>query len=735
MRVTRNGAGRGVGRAGMGAAGVRGAGPVAGTGGTRAVGARGVGRLAAMLVALVVIAFLLLAGEARAGTYVVAQCGWGIGADLDPTLAPTVGPAFYLDASGCPARPGYGTSGLAFEAAVAADGAVGQARARWVAPSGTRFIAAHLFWAGSAQSGNWEGFGTEAGGEYRLLAYTFGSAGPETVDLPIEGQAWMFEAFLQCLLGGPIYCTRSTPSTMRLSSITFVLEDERLPGVQLAGALVAPVWHRGTVPLGLIASDLGSGVAGEAATIDGVTVLSAAPVCATQLIENEVRATKMQPCPSTDSRSVEVDTAGLADGAHTVGACATDYAGDQGCAPEARIAVDNSPPSVALRGPAEGEVSATVSDRYSGVGAGTISVRRADAEGWTDLPTAIDRDGSGAATLTAGLPDLGGAAYSLRVIATDVAGNTATAQRQVPAGTGETHGGATAGGGKGGDRGGKGSGSGRGGASSGTQGRSSSSGRATHLSVRLVASDVSGAGGAGRALEVGSGRHSWPASVPAAWSAARPAPRLAGGPGRPPGSGLTVDYGTAVEVRGRLTDGRRRGVEGRAVSVVVRGAAGIGGAPKRRRVVTGRDGRFALSLSPGTSRRVAVAFHGGGGFASAPRRSLALRVRAAVSLAAEPVDLDTGESVRLHGRVRLGPARVSSRGKIVAIQYLERATGRWRPALVVRTDAKGRFDTSYRFRYVTGLAEIRLRATAPAEGGWPFARGSSAAVTVTVHGR
>jgi len=75
---------------------------------------------------------------------------------------------------------------------------------------------------------------------------------------------------------------------------------------------------------------------------------------------------------------------------------------------------------------------------------------------------------------------------------------------------------------------------------------------------------------------------------------------------------------------------------------------------------------------------------------------------------------------------------VSRRGKLVAIQYLERATGRWRPALVVRTDAKGRFDTSYRFRYVTGVARIRLRATAPAEGGWPFARGSSSPVTITV---
>jgi hypothetical protein len=651
-----------------------------------------------MVLALVVAAFLLLAGQARAGTYRVAQCGWGVGVELDPTLPVTTGTAFSLDARGCPLPPGSGPAGMAFEGAVAPDGAVGLARARWIAPSGTRFAGAHLVWFGNALPGNWLGFGVDVGVEYHLLTYSFSKVAPEVVDLPIEGQAWAFEAFLQCLMSGPaVDCTRSTPSTMRVSGITFLLEDTQPPRAELGGALVGPGWHRGTVPLELAASDVGAGVAGETATIDGAAVLGDAPACAAQLIENEVRGTKMQPCPSTSSRSVEVDTTGLADGAHTVGGCATDFAGDQACAPEARIEVDNSPPAVAIAGASEGEATASVSDRFSGVGSGKISVRRADAEAWTDLPTEVDRDGSGAATLTARLPDPGGAAYSLRVVATDAAGNTTTAQQRVPGGPGETHGGAAGPGGKGGKGGAGGNDrTGKGGASSSsTDGASSSTGRATHLSVRLVAS----------------------------------------GSKAPAGSSLTVDYGTKTEVLGRLTDARGGGIEGRPVTVVVRGAAGVGDPPQRRRVVTGRAGRFDLRLPPGTSRRVVVSFHGGGGLAPAPRRSLALRVRAAVSLAAEPTDLDTGESVRLHGRVRLGPARVSGRGKIVAIHYLERATGRWRPALVVRTDAKGRFDTKYRFRYVTGMAEIRLRATAPAEGGWPFARGSSAAVTVTVHGR
>ena len=56
------------------------------------------------------------------------------------------------------------------------------------------------------------------------------------------------------------------------------------------------------------------------------------------------------------------------------------------------------------------------------------------------------------------------------------------------------------------------------------------------------------------------------------------------------------------------------------------------------------------------------------------------------------------------------------RGKLVAIQYLEAATGRWRPVLVTRTDHGGRFHARYRFRYVSGAARIRLRATALAGG-------------------
>jgi hypothetical protein len=79
-------------------------------------------------------------------------------------------------------------------------------------------------------------------------------------------------------------------------------------------------------------------------------------------------------------------------------------------------------------------------------------------------------------------------------------------------------------------------------------------------------------------------------------------------------------------------------------------------------------------------------------------------------------------------------APLPRRGKLIAIQYLEAATGRWRPVLLTRSDHSGRFSARYRFRYVSGAASIRLRAVALAEDRWPYAPGASPPVTVHVTG-
>ncbi|MEA2225681.1 MAG: hypothetical protein QOE67_963, partial [Solirubrobacteraceae bacterium] len=56
----------------------------------------------------------------------------------------------------------------------------------------------------------------------------------------------------------------------------------------------------------------------------------------------------------------------------------------------------------------------------------------------------------------------------------------------------------------------------------------------------------------------------------------------------------------------------------------------------------------------------------------------------------------------------------------------------WIEFKVVRTDPRGRYRASYRFKFA-GPADYRFRARSEAESGFPFAAGASG--TVAVHER
>jgi hypothetical protein len=151
-------------------------------------------------------------------------------------------------------------------------------------------------------------------------------------------------------------------------------------------------------------------------------------------------------------------------------------------------------------------------------------------------------------------------------------------------------------------------------------------------------------------------------------------------------------------------------------------------------VETGTHGGFRLRLAAGTSRRIAVSFPGDEHLDGASRAPLTLRVRGGVELRVSPRTLRTGDEVRFQGRVRTHGAPLPRRGKLVAIQYYESAAKRWRPVLVTRSDHSGHFHAVYRFRYVSGAANIRLRACALSEERWPYAPGASRPVVVRVTG-
>ena len=153
-----------------------------------------------------------------------------------------------------------------------------------------------------------------------------------------------------------------------------------------------------------------------------------------------------------------------------------------------------------------------------------------------------------------------------------------------------------------------------------------------------------------------------------------------------------------------------------------------------RTVTTGADGGFRIGLRRGTSRQVSVAYAGTDRFTRSSAGPFELKVKGGLTLRAGPRKLKTGQRVRFRGRVGANLARRPVRGSLVAIQYLERTTGRWRPVLVTRTDRAGRYRAGYRFRYITGTARIRLRAVLLPAPGFPYVPAASKKVVVRVRG-
>jgi hypothetical protein len=755
----------------------------------------GMGRVLAMVLALLAVAFLLLAGEARAGFYEVAQCGWGVGADTD-WWDSTGGVKFRPD-SGCGdhlksfTRGGAGTvTGGRF------------ARWRWVAPPTTNIRAFRATWWHVLNDGFVEVLGGwPAGGDYWPASITGGTnLTPSEFSDTFTPSVPIVEDRLSCWRPDSTWCALDPESWSALRNVTLTVDDGVPPGAAISGGtLTDGGWRHGSQWVSFAGHDDGSGVRFGETTIDGGRVGLDEYPCAAAVIEGVLRATQMRPCYTDVSGALTIDTTRLSDGPHTLGHCAYDFAGVSACAPARTVSVDNNapgapngfgvaggegwrrtndfslewsdpdqgpaspiagayyrllgpggydsgdknyvagagiakvagvtvlgegdwtvwvwlrdeagnqnpaslaaahlrldaaPPSVAFEGkegdeerPPPAQVAASVADPLSGPAGGTISYRRAEGQDFTDLPTKLSQGGSGKATLVAPLPDLPAGTWVFRAAASDAAGNSASTSLR---------------------------------------------GDGTQMSIHVKPAGAA-AGGKDAAGKRGDDRADGPGSGPAGRRGkTRLFVRLRGGYGK--GDALTVPFGAPALLSGRLTDGAGAGLTRRRIKVVARPSHGALTARTLEATTTGRRGGFVLRLGPGTSRRISVSFAGTGALAPARHRSLELRVRSGVTLEAAPDTLRTGQSVRLSGRVSSRAAPIPRRGKLVAIQYLEADTGRWRPVLVTRTDHDGRFRARYRFRYVSGAARIRLRATALAEERWPYAPGSSAPVTVEVRG-
>lgn len=739
----------------------------------------GLGRVLAMGIALAVALLLVVAGEARAGMYAVAQCGWYVGADA--AWADTTGGAKFRPDSFCvpapPADPfdgshlksftrdGQGTvSGTRF------------ARWRWTAPPGTGIRQVRGTWWHALHDGLEQRLGTDPGdGSFAA----FGAAGatdvaPREFAFGFALPQLAFEDRLLCARAETKWCDLGATSWSALRALTITVEDDSPPAAGLGGQLTNPGWHRGSESIVFWGGELGAGIRFGETIIDGARVDLTEYPCAIALIGGEWRGTQMRPCPLGPSGGAIVDTARFSDGPHLIHHCVTDFAGNLGCTGDLAIGIDNNPPaqprSVTLAG---GEGWRRIDDfdlSWANPDQGAASpiwgaYWRIAGPGGYDSGTAFagGRDVTALADQKTPAPG----AYTLHLWLRDEAGNSAPATGvDVPLRFDDVPPRIAFTGGEGGalperleaevdDP--------LSGAASGqifyrraeaerwlelptkllpgaAAGRSSlvaptpNFAPGTYL-FRVDALDGAGNGssstlradGTRMALNVVA-----PAEIPKAKT------RLFAGlgrRGRRQGSLLTVPFGAPATLSGRLTRAGGAGLAGRELRVVTRPSRGALVPATTTTVRTGERGGFELRLAPGPSRQVSVAFDGDVGLDPARRPPLDLRVRSGVSLEAVPRSLAIGETLRLSGRVEDRAAPIPRRGKLVEIQYLEQETGRWRPVLVTRSDHDGNFHARYRFRYLSSAATIQLRATAPAEERWPYAPGSSPAVTVHVGDR
>ncbi|HEX7058231.1 MAG TPA: hypothetical protein VF176_00060 [Solirubrobacterales bacterium] len=760
----------------------------------------GIGRIVGIGIGLAVALLLLAAGEAKAGKYAVAQCGWYVGADAN--WADTTGGVKFRPDSWCVPPPGQDPFDGAHLKSFTREGqstvsGTRFARWRWDAPAGTGISQVRGTWWHALHDEMEQRIGvvTWDGGFDYFARATATDTTPREFVAGFNPAQPALEDRLLCAKAQDKWCSLSSQSWSALRALTITIQDDLAPAAGFGGSITDGGWRRGVQGIHFWGGETGGGIRYSETYMDGNRVNLTEYDCAKAYIGGEWRATRMQPCSLGVVGDAAIATTSFSDGPHSIHNCAIDFAANVGCTPDRIVYIDNNPPAhprnLTLAGgdgwrrindfdfswanPDQGAASAIggafwritgpagldtgvkwagghdltaipdravsgpglytfhiwlrdeagndapgsavevplrfdnvapgvafavdqgldsvvelpeavradVTDIHSHPAGGTISYRRLEGQEWIELPTRF-QPGGGAeqASLVAPLPEsLGPGTYLFRAEALDGAGNTATTNRRADG---------------------------------------------TEMALRKVAPPQPAVT---EATPARSGGTSKSESVKAK---SRIFARLRWG--RRAGSDLTVPFGTAAMLSGRLVDADGAGLAGRHLRVVARPSRGALACRRVEIVGTGHRGGFRLHLGAGPSRRITVTFAGDARLDGATRPSMALRVRGGLLFHAAPSALRTGQALRLRGRVRTRGAPIPRRGKLVAIQYREAATRRWRPVLVTRTDHSGRFRAHYRFRYVTGVAKIRLRAIALAEERWPYAPGASPPVSVRVTG-
>jgi hypothetical protein len=200
--------------------------------------------------------------------------------------------------------------------------------------------------------------------------------------------------------------------------------------------------------------------------------------------------------------------------------------------------------------------------------------------------------------------------------------------------------------------------------------------------------------------------------------------------GRKGGRTLLVSrFGRAHVVRGRLRGLNAAPISGAAIDVVSRTTAvNARELAKASGPRTRNDGSWYFVLPRRVSSRDLTFRYRSHVNDTIPTATagVRLRVRAGLRLAIHPRVARRGEAIRFDGRLLGAPL---PRGGKQIVLMARASRGAWVRFNVVRTGARGRFRTSYRFQQ-SGRARYRFRALSLAEAAYPYLAGGSNVVRV-----
>lgn len=190
---------------------------------------------------------------------------------------------------------------------------------------------------------------------------------------------------------------------------------------------------------------------------------------------------------------------------------------------------------------------------------------------------------------------------------------------------------------------------------------------------------------------------------------------------------ISVGFGHAAKIAGRLTNASHQPVPGATVCVWARTYDSHRSKELLQALVTDAHGHYSYLLSPGPNRAVVVGYRQD---ARQLERHLRYLAHAHPTLHSSPRQLSNGRWVHFNGKLP-GPRR---HGRVVILQAGVVGSSRWITFRKAITDRKGSFHASYHFDSTTRRTVYRFRAVVPMQAGYPWIHGHSRPVRVVVTG-